>query len=121
MAPLDIQGYTYEQRHGLLADLTAVFSNCGGWVLGRKNLSPSNVEFRVEIQLGAALDLYAALVATGFELTRSGHEALTVLCTRRRHSRITAELGQTVVLRLEIRFLEDIALNSLLRCAYGLS
>ena len=121
MVPLDIQGFTYEQRHGLLADLTAVFANCGGWVLEHKNLSPSNVEFRVEIQLGAALDLYAALVATGFELTRSGHEALTALCTRRRHCRITAELGQTVVLRLEISFLDEVAVNSLLRCGYGLS
>ena len=120
MEMLDIQGYSYEQRKGLLADLTAVFSNCG-CILERKNLSPSNVEFRVEIQLRAALDLYAALVATGFELTRSGHEALTALCTRRRHSRITAELGQTVVLRLEIRFLDELTLNSLLRCGYGLS
>ena len=121
MEPLDIQGFTYEQRHGLLTDLTGVFWNCGGWVLERRNLSPSNVEFRVEIQLRAALDLYAALVATGFELTRSGHEALTALCTRSRHSRITAELGQTVVLRLEITFLDDLTVNSVLRCARGLS
>jgi hypothetical protein len=121
MEQLDIQGFTYEQRHRLLADLTAVFANCGGWILERRNLSPSNVEFRVEIQLRAALDLYAALVATGFELTRSGHEALTALCTRHRHSRITAELGQTIVLRLQITFLDDLTVNSLLRCAYGLS
>ena len=66
-----------------LPDLTGVFWNCGGWILERKNLSPSNMEFRVEIQLRASLDLYAALVATGVELTRSGHEALTALCTRR--------------------------------------
>jgi hypothetical protein len=121
MKPLDIQGFTYEQRDGVLTDLTAVFTNCGGWILERRNLSPTNVEFRVEIQLLAALDFYAALVATGFELTRSGHEALTALCTRRRHCRIIAELGQTVVLRLEISFLDGLPLNSPLRCGYGLS
>ena len=121
MEPLDIQGFTYELRDGLLADLTAVFSTCSGWILERRNLSPTNVEFRVEIQLRAALDLYAALVATGFELTRSGHEALTALCTRRRHSRITTELGQTVILRLEISFLDDCTLHSLLTSGCGLA
>ena len=119
MEPLDIQGFTYEQRQGVIAELTAVLSNCGGWVLERKNISPTNLEFRVEIQLRAALDLYAALVASGLELTRSGQEALTGLCTRQKHSRITVELGQTVVLRLEISFFDDFALNTLLRCAYG--
>jgi hypothetical protein len=119
MEPLDIQGFTYEQRQGVIAELTAVLSNCGGWVLERKNISPTNLEFRVEIQLRAALDLYAALVASGLELTRSGHEALTGLCTRQQYSRITVELGRTVVLRLEISFFDDFALNTLLRCAYG--
>ena len=121
MEPLDIQGFTHEQRQGAIADLTAVISNCGGWILERKNLSPTNLEFRVEIQLRAALDLYAALVASGLELTRSGHEALTGLCTRQKHSPITVELGQTVVLRLEITFFDDYTLNTLMRCAYGVS
>ena len=90
MQSLDIQAFTYEQRNGLLPVLTAAFSNCGGWVLERKTLSPTNMEFRVEIQLRAILDLYAAIIATGVELTRSGHETLTELCTRRIHLQITA-------------------------------
>ena len=64
MQTLNIQGFTYEQRHGLLADLTAAFGNCGGWILERKTLSPTNMEFSVEIQLRAILDLYAAMVAS---------------------------------------------------------
>jgi hypothetical protein len=114
MEALDIQSFTYEQRQSLLADLTAVFCNCGGWILERKTLSATNMEIRVEIQLRAILDLYAAIVATGLELTRSGHEALTELCTRRKHMPITAELGQIVIIRLEINFLDDVALHSLL-------
>jgi hypothetical protein len=114
MQSLDIQGFTYEERHGLLPVLTAAFSNCGGWVIERKTLSPTNMEFRLEIQLRAVLDLYASIVATGVELTRSGHESLTELCTRRKHLHITAELGQVVAIRLEINFLDDVTLHSLL-------
>jgi hypothetical protein len=121
MESLDIQAFTYEPSYGLLPDLTAALSNCGGWVLDRKTLSPTNMEFHVEIQLRAVLDLYAAILATGVELTRSGHETLTELCTRRKHLRITAELGQIVALRLEISFLDDIALRSLLSGCSGLA
>jgi hypothetical protein len=113
MESLDIQGFTYEQRQRLLPDLTAVLGNCG-WIVERKTLSPTNMEFRVEIQLRDALDLYAAIIATGLELTRSGHETFTELCTRRKHMRITAELGQIVTIRLEISFLDTIRLHSLL-------
>jgi hypothetical protein len=121
MHSLDIQGFTYEQRHGLLPELTAAFGNCGGWVLERKTLSPTNMEFRVEIQVLAVLDLYAAIIATGVELTRAGHEALTELCTRRQHLRLAAELGQIVTIRLEISFLDDITIHSLLASGSGLA
>jgi hypothetical protein len=121
MHSLDIQAFTYEQRHGLLPDLTAAFTNCGGWILERKTLSPSNIEFRIEIQLRAILDLYAAIIATGVELTRSGHEALTELCTRRKHLRITTDLGQIVTIRLELSFLDDVTLHSLLAGGSGLA
>ena len=121
MQSLDIQGFTYEERHGLLPELTTAFSNCGGWVLERKTLSPTNMEFRIEIQLLAVLDLYAAIIATGVELTRAGHEALTELCTRRQHLRLAAELGQIVAIRLEISFLDDITIHSLLASGSGLA
>jgi hypothetical protein len=111
---LDIQGFTYEQRNDLLPDLTAAFSNCGGWILDRKALSANNMEFHVELQLRAVMDLYAAIVATGVELTRAGHDAFTELCTRRKHQRVTAELGQIVGIRLEITFLDDLTLHGLL-------
>jgi hypothetical protein len=121
MESLDIQAFTYELRHGLLPDLTAAFANCGGWLLERKALSATNMEFRVEIQLGAILDLYAAIIATGVELTRSGHEGLTELCTRRKHLQRNAETGQIVAIRLEISFLDDISLHSLLASGSSLA
>jgi hypothetical protein len=121
MQSLEIQGFTYEQRHGLLPGLTVAFSNCGGWIIERNTLSSTTMEFRIEIQLRAILDLYAAIVATGVELTRAGHESLTELCTRRKHLRLTAELGQIVTIRLEIKFLDDLTLHSLLASGGGLA
>jgi hypothetical protein len=114
MQPLDIQSFSYEERQGLLPNLTSALADCGGWVLCRKTLSPSMMDGRLEIQLRAILDLYASIVSSGLELTRSGHLALTDLCNCRRNLATVADLGQVVTIRLEISFLEDVTLHSLL-------
>lgn len=114
MQPLDIQGFSYEERQGLLPTLTDAFADCGGWVLDRKTLSPTTMEFHIEIQLSAILDLYASIVSSGLELTRSGHLALTDLCMCRKHHTTRADLGEIISVRLEISFLEEITLYSLL-------
>jgi hypothetical protein len=114
MHSLDIKGFTYDDRQGHLTRLTHVFADCGGWVVERKTLSPSMSAFGIEIQINSILDLYAALVSSGLELTRAGHLSLTELCTCRRHLRSSADLGQVVALRIEITFLEDVTLHSLL-------
>jgi hypothetical protein len=110
---LDIQGFSYEERQGLLPTLTSALAECGGWVLNRKALSPTTMEFRVEIQLRAVIDLYASIIASGLELTRSGHLGFTHLCTCRKNLTVPADLGQVVAIRLEISFLEDATLHSL--------
>jgi hypothetical protein len=114
MHSLDIKGFTYDDRQGYLTRLTHVFADCGGWVVERRTLSPRMSAFGIEIQINSILDLYAALVSSGLELTRAGHLSLTELCTCRRHLRTSADLGQVVALRIEITFLEDVTLHSLL-------
>jgi hypothetical protein len=114
MQSLDIQGFSYQERQGLLPTLTSAFTDCGGWVLDRKALSASTIEFRLEIQLRSVLDLYASIVSAGLELTRSGHLGLTDLCTCRKNLSSSSDLGQVVGIRLEISFLEDVTLHSLL-------
>ena len=114
MQPLDIQGFSYEDRYDLLPNIASALADCGGWILCRKALSPSMMEFRLEIQLRAIVDLYASIVSSGLELTRSGHLALTDLCTCRKNYVSAADLGQVVTIRLEISFLEDVTLHSLL-------
>jgi hypothetical protein len=112
MQSLDIQGFSYEERHGLLPTLTSAFADCGGWVLDRKTLSPTTMEFRIEIQLRAVIDLYSSILASGLELTRGGHLGLTHLCTCRNNLFTPADLGQIVAIRIEISFLEDATLHS---------
>ncbi len=112
MQSLDIQGFSYEERHGLLPTLTSAFADCGGWILDRKTLSPTTIEFRLEIQLRAVIDLYSSILASGLELTRAGHLGLTHLCTCRKNLAAPSDLGQIVTIRLEISFLEDATLHS---------
>jgi hypothetical protein len=110
----EIQGFSYDDRTGLLPVLLTALADGGGWVLDRRTLSPSMVELQVEVQLRSILDLYGAIVSAGLELTRSSHLTLTDLCTCRRNAASSADLSQLVTLRIEISFLEDITLHSLL-------
>ncbi len=99
MQSLDIQGFSYEERQGLLPSLTSAFADCGGWILNRRTLSPTTVEFRVEIQLRAVIDLYASIISSGLELTRAGHLGFTHLCTCRKNLTTPADLGQIITIR----------------------
>lgn len=114
MRSLDIQSFSYEDRQALLATLTSAFVDCGGWLIDRKTLSPTTMELRLEIQMRSILDLYATIVSSGLELTRAGHLGLADLCTCRRNLATLADLGRVVEIRLEINFLEDVTLHSLL-------
>jgi hypothetical protein len=112
MQSFDIQGFSYDERRGLLPVLLSVFADCGGWILNRKAVSPTTMEFHLEIQLRSVIDLYASLVSTGLELTHAGHLGFTHLCTCRKNLITPADLGQVVTIRLEISFLEDATLQS---------
>lgn len=114
MASLEIQGFSYDERADVLPGLLASLADCGGWVLEKKALSPNMMELRVEVQLRSILELYGSIIAAGLELTRSSHLALTDLCTCRRNVAATADLSQVVAVRMEIRFLEEVTLHSLL-------
>ncbi len=117
----NLQGYSYQERQGLLPNLTSAFSLCGGWVLERKTTSASTMEFRIEIQLRSIVDLYASLIAQGVELTRSAHATLTDLCTCRHYLGRGRQSGQVVCIRLELSFLEDVTLQSLLMTGSALA
>ena len=121
MHTLDLQAYSYQDRQGLLPVLTTAFTHCGGWVLERKTTSPTTIEFKIEIQLRGIVELYSSLIASGVELTRSAHGTLTDLCTCRYHVNRTAQPMQVISLRLELSFLEDVTLHSLMMTGSGLA
>jgi hypothetical protein len=117
MQLLDIQGYSYEQRDALLPLLSRILVNCGGWVHDRHSISPTSFE----IELRFILDLYAGLIASGLELTRSNHLALTDLCTCRKHFLGTSDARQIVSIRIEIAFLQEQTLHTLLMTGSSLA
>jgi hypothetical protein len=115
----DVHGYFYGERSALLPQLTGEFTNCGVWVLERRTLSPAASDFRFELQLGDVVELYGALVALGLEFTRSAHTTLTDLCTCRRYREGSGVRSQVLTLRLEINFLADVTLHSILMTGSG--
>ena len=121
MQTLDLQAYSYQDRYGLLPTLTMAFTHCGGWVLERKTTSATTMEFTLEIQLRGIVELYSSMIGAGVELTRTAHGTLTDLCTCRHHLARTAPATQVVSLRLELSFLEDVTLHSLLMTGSGLA
>ncbi len=118
---LEIHGYFYADRATLLPQLTSALMHCGGWVLDRKTLSPTMMDFRFELQLSEVVELYGALVGLGLELTRDAHTLLTDLCTCRKHSHRAAYGMQVLTLRLEIHFMADVTLHSILMTGSGLA
>ena len=117
----DLYGYSYDDRHGLLPTLTTAVTEAGGWVLERKTVSATSLQFRVEIQMYGIEELYAALMGTGIELTRTTHAVLTELCTRRRYQERGGQRGQVVTLNLELSFLEDLTLHSVMTTGTALA
>ena len=117
----ELQGYCYGERGELLPALTTAFTECGGWVLERRTISSTTLEYSFEIQLAGILDLYGSMAALGIELTRSAHAVLTDLCTCRQHITRSVDPCQILTLRLEISFLTDVTLHSLLMTGSSLA
>jgi hypothetical protein len=114
MPSLDLQSFSYDDRANVLPVLLSALADCGGWILDRRTMSASMVELRVEVQLRSIVDFYGSIIAAGLELTRSSHLSLTDLCTCRKNAATVTDLGQILTLRLEVSFLEDLTLHSLL-------
>jgi hypothetical protein len=120
MQMLQIQSYSYQDRQSVLPVLMNAVTRSGGWVCNRKALSDMTLEFRVEIELAGILDLYAGIIGSGLEVTRSGHKALTEMCMYSRHPRLL-DPTQTILLQMEVSFLEEANLDSLLMTGASLA
>jgi len=112
-ASLDIETFSYEERRIIFSALSDALDHCGAWLLHRRPLSFTQVEFYFELPLHGVVELYAALVAAGLELTRASHEDLTTFCTLRHHQERPSGLPGIVTVRLQVGFLEEFTPNAL--------
>jgi len=87
---------------------------CGCWLLERKAVSVTQLEYIFEIQQRAALDLYTALIEAGLELTRGSHIELTSLCAVLAHASASVDRRRVIHVTLEVNFLEELDLRSIL-------
>jgi len=108
-AELDVRGSSYEDRRAMLPALAAALNASGCWLHGSKAVSPAQMEYRFEMPLSSAVELYSGLVGCGLELTRNSHAELTGLCTLRRHNLPQRQLGRVIDVRLEVNFVDEIA------------
>lgn len=110
---LNLEAFSYRDRHGVLPCLTSALTECGGWLLERKTVSASVMEFHIELRLENILELYGSLLGTGVQLTRNTHATLTDLCTCRQNVEYFNTVGGTLTLRLVLNFLEELTLEEL--------
>lgn len=78
--------------------LSTAILGCGGWILQRGE-SRNGMSCLVEFECERALDVYAALVDIGIQLSRNAHLSLTKLCQCARHP---ACLGCLPIARVRI-------------------
>lgn len=117
----DLPAFCYAERAVLLPTLLETITDCGGWLLERKSLSATAMEFRLELQLAAIVDLYSAFVRMGLELTSQAHAAMSGLCLCLRHLAHGGPALPIVTLRLEVAFLEEVTLQSILLTGVNLA
>ncbi len=79
----------------LVRTLTGAIMGCGGWVLSRGATDTGIVNMLFEFERQACIDVYSVLIATGIELSQSGHIRFTELCqcTRNHHQECGDEIA----------------------------
>jgi hypothetical protein len=79
----------------LVQTLTGAILGCGGWVLSRGADDRGAVNLVFEFERQACVDIYSLLIASGLELSQSGHLRFTELCqcTRLRTEECGAEIA----------------------------
>lgn len=109
---LRLQCLTYDERATVLPAITDAVDRAGGWILDRKTMASHALELHIELQLRALVDVYAALVSSGVELTREAHLLLTERCVCRQYQKSRQSMSSILSLQLEVAFLSDVAMEN---------
>jgi hypothetical protein len=111
---LTLQTFSYDSRKVVLEALYEVLERCGCWVLERKVVSVSQTDVVFEVNGRAIVELYTSLIGAGLEMTRGSHVAMTNLCSLMKHGSRFSKAQRLVHVRLEVSFLEEVDLKSIL-------
>ncbi len=77
---MQMKAVSTEDPSRLVQSLTGAILGCGGWVLSRGANDTGLVNMLFEFERQDCIDIYSVLIATGLELSRSGHIRFTELC-----------------------------------------
>ena len=77
---IQMKAISIEEPSRLVQTLTGAILGCGGWVLSRGANYGGAVSMLFEFERQACLEIYSVLIASGLELSQSGHIRFTELC-----------------------------------------
>lgn len=84
--PLDppellLQAVSTRPGTALVSALVQAVDDACGWIQDRQMVGATTLQLRVETQGRAMIDLYAALLSAGLELSRASHQLLIERCS----------------------------------------
>lgn len=77
---LQMKAISIEEPSRLVQTLTGAILGCGGWVLSRGANDSGTISMLFEFERQACVDIYSVMIASGLELSQSGHIRFTELC-----------------------------------------
>jgi hypothetical protein len=77
---LQLRAVSAQEPARLVQFLTGAILGCGGWVLSRGANDNGTVSLLFEFERQACIDIYSVLIASGVELSQTGHIHFTELC-----------------------------------------
>jgi len=92
---MEMKAISIEEPSRLVQTLTGAILGCGGWVLSRGANDTGMVNMLFEFERQACVEIYSILIATGLELSQSGHLRFTEFCqcTRSHQQECGAEIA----------------------------
>jgi hypothetical protein len=77
---IQVRAVSAEEPARLVQSLTGAIKGCGGWVLSRGTNAAGMINLLFEFERQACIEIYSVLIASGLELSQSGHIHFTELC-----------------------------------------
>lgn len=77
---LKLTALSADEPQRLVRFLSGVLLACGGWILTRSTQGNELAELDFEFARAACMEIYAALIASGLELSRDSHQQMAEFC-----------------------------------------